>query len=896
MSNLENNCIIELSKQEENQNKNIQPIYQYLKTLKVFSYLYKKNSLSNLDKTFKELANKIKLKKISKNELIKQQGDINQNFYIVLNGHLKMIILRPYEYYMSEEEYILYLLQSRINNQTEIIHQCKHFNSLVYPIPYDNFDTFVQDLANKETKAGIYLDSQKVIKKAKEICDIISKEKKNESELSNNDSKIFINPEDYIKKHKVSDNVIYNTILINSFINNNNIDNNNNDNKDDVDKIKVMMKDRKKVTILNYEIYADLETGSFFGQIALGKQGGIQECTIICVKDESYLGYINKNDYELLIHQLIERRNTKIFNIILYFSLYRPINQALFEKKYLNFFIDRFFDINNIIFNEGDESGEMYFISDGEYELSVNKNIIEVNELIIKYKETLKKINKNNKINSNYLNTDEEIKQNNSLIINQKFRTISANKLIMDKRYIKLNILHKKDIIGLADVFLYNNDSENYNKNNDDNNYKPTIIYGEQVKKKCLVTCKCLTYNCHSYSLSNNIFNNLYYNEGNYNISTKILEIKKICSFIERLQSHKEYIFELVNKEQNKYSKTIKKLKFFTKNPKLHQKGKLDPNTYHNILTDIKTIELNDKYNKINDIIKKQYKKYSTINSNINNTPRFNKKIKTKDKDKFDFNKLIFPSISKNKKSNIMNKYSLKLKLMQKKQRSEKKKDETIFELYNINKNISQDNFAKLLIHDFLYEKYFYNYTFNVLNSNNFNYNRYLNNNNYFKTINEQQSNDNKNYNYNNNIKIIENNHANSFSCDKTPNVINIQKININDKDNNIKNNNSLYHTILDRNNQPDIYKSNINNQSDNQSENYKNNIISISVDGKNSEKRFENKIISTIPTTEHNKNKIRLTKIKPCNIYDPLAFDKFNNFFKINFRRKYIMPNYSND
>ena len=873
--NLENNCIIELLKTEESQ-KNIEPIYQYLKSLKYFLYLLKKYSLLKYDNTIKELAKVMKVKKICKNELIIQQGEIGQNFYIVLNGQLKILILRPYEYYMSEEEYILYLLQSRLNNQTEIIHQCKQFNSLVYPIPYDNFDIFIQDLSNKETKAGLYLDSQNVIKKAKELYDIISLEKNDESKIKNNNMKIIIKPEDYIKKHKVSDNIIYNTKLINNFINNNNINENINDDiKDDIDKIKLMMKDRKKVIIPNYEIFSELETGSFFGQFALGKQGGIQECSIICVKDESYLGYINKKDYELLIHNPIDKRNTQIFNIILYYSLYRSINQVLFEKKYLSFFRDRVFDVNNIIFNEGDEFGEMYFIIDGEYELSVNKNIIEVNEMIIKYKEVLQKINRNNKINNNYLNTEEEIKQNNSLILNQKFRTNSANKLIMDKRYIKLNILYKKDIIGLADVFLYNNESENYNKNNDNNNFnKPTVIYGEQVNKKCLVTCKCLTYNCHTYCLNNNIFNNLYYNEGNYNISTKILEIKKICSCIERLQSHKEYIFDLVDKEQNKYSKKIKKLKFFTKNPKFHQKGKLDTNIYHNIITDIKTsLDVNDKFSKLNDTIKKQYKKSCTLNNNLINTPRFNKKIKTKDK--FDFTKQIFPSISTNKKSNSLNKYSLNLKLLQRKKIDEKEKNDTI---YNHLNDISQDNLAKLLIHDFLYEKYFYNYNFNDLKNNNFNSQKNFIKDNYFKTINVKT-------NYNNNISNIKNDDStqkdsfNSFSNEKKKNFIIIKdfkNIKINkDINKDINNNKSLCQTNIEISIKPEIFKSNIN---------------SLSIDGNNTEKKFQNKIINTI--SKNDNNKIRLTKIVPNKIYDPLAFDKFNNYFNINFRRKYLNLN----
>ena len=844
---LENNCINELLKDGQKERKNTEPIYRYLQTLKLLLYLLRNQSPTNYENTLQGLSKIIKLKKICKNELIFQQGETGENFFLLLNGHLKILTLRPYEYYMSEEEYFLFLLRSRVYKQKDIIQQCYHFNSLVYPIPYENFDAFVKDISDKETATGMNLDNPKIIQKTIEVNEIISKEKDNPEK--ENSTKILISPEEYIKKNKVSDNIIHNTRLINNYINNNNIEDNSDE---DISKIKLMMKDRKKVIIPEYEIFYELENGAFFSDTCLESPTCLQEYTIISVQDESHLVYISKTEYQSLMHQSIGKRNMNIFNIILYFSLYRPINQVLFEKKYLHFFIDKVFDINNILFNEGDESRQMYFITDGEYELSVNKNILEVNEMIIKYKETLQKINKNNKISNSYLNTKEEIKQNNSLIVNQKFNSDAANKLILDKKYIKLNILYAKDIIGLSDVFLYNNENENYSKDNEKTNYnKPTVIFGEQVSKKCLVSCKCLTYNCHTYSLNNIIFNNLYYNEGNYNQSTKELEIRKICSIIERLQKHKQYIFDLINKEQNKFTKKIKKLKFFTKIPKIRQKGKLKPSLYHNILSDIKTsMDSKDKYYN-----SKIYKR--TKNKIINNeTILFNRHIRSKDK--FDFSRQYFPTITKNKKSNIINKYSLNLKLLKKQKENAKEKNETIYTIYNKNSSdISQNNLAKLLIRDFLYEKYFYNYTFNDLSgdcNNNFNYSPTNNN---FKTeINFQ-------------INALK-----SFSCDKNKKIINIKKNNNFNDDNNNKNS-SLNKTNFDfDNNNTEVFKSNYNN---------------FSIDGTIFEKKNQSQGINTVSRLRN--NKIRLMKLKPSKVYDPLVLDKFNNFFNFNFKKQYIMP-----
>ena len=873
--NLEENCIKEIIKNEENKEsklKNTDSIITYLKVLKVFNYLLTNQSPSNYEKTLREISKILKLKKTCKNELIYQQGDIGKNFYIILNGHFKILSLRPYEFYMTEEEYILFLLELRKNNQTEIIQQSDHYNSLIFPIPYDNFDELVKDLAFKKTKGGIYLDSQKAIKKAKEIYEIISKAKKDNSHVNNENSKIIISPEEYIKKHKISDNILYNTRLINTFINNNNYLPD--QSEEDIQKLKLMMKDRKKIIIPIYEIFSKLETGAFFGDSGLENSNCIQENSIISVQDEGHLAYINKEEYDALIHHLIEKRNLNIFNIIVYFSLYRSINQSLFEKKYLNFFKDRVFNVNKILFNEGDEWKETYFITEGEYEFSVNKNIIEVNEMIIKYKEILKQLNGNNNISSNYLNTSEEIKQNNSLLLNQKFRTNVANKLIMDKKYIKLNILNKRDIIGLADVYLYNNEKETVIKDNDNSNFnKLSLNYGEQVKKKCLVTCKCLTSNCHAFSLKNNIFNNLYYNEGNYNVTTKKLEIKKILSIIERLQNHKEYIFELVNKEQNKFSKTIKPLKFFTKNPKIKKKGKLPPDKYHNILNEIKT-SLEQKEKLINDNIKRQRRASNvSININFNSIPK-----KSKVRDKFDFSKQYFPSSIK-RKSKIINQYSLNLQILKKMQNKNKEKNETIYTIYNKDsKDISQNNLTKLLIRDFLYEKYFYNYTFNNIKYNNNNLKNNLIKENY-KSLNEQ----NLNTYYNNSIKTedtTQNEFLKSLNCDKSKKIISIKNKNKENIRNFLSENNSLCQTNFDFKDKPEVFKSNFNN---------------FSIDGKIFDEKYnyKEKIINKISRV--GKTKIRLIKTKANKVYDPLAFEKFNYLFNMNFRKQYVESNMNN-
>ena len=149
----------------------------------------------------------------------------------------------------------------------------------------------------------------------------------------------------------------------------------------------------------------------------------------------------------------------------------------------------------------------------------------------------------------------------------------------------------------------------------------------------------------------------------------------------------------------------------------MHTKGKID----HNIITEIKTsTEQNEKnnYYKLNDI-KKQYRRSTTLTNNYN-TNIFLSNKPNKTNDIFDFSKQYFPSIKKDKKPNLQNKYAFTIKLLKSRKYKSKIKDETIFNIYNRkNNDESQNNIAKLLIRDFLYEKFFYSYTFNDIDINN---------------------------------------------------------------------------------------------------------------------------------------------------------------------------------
>ena len=669
-------CLSELLKKRKNLEINIEPIYQYLASFKSLIFLLKNQNSLTIENLLLELSKLLELKKMNKNELIFQQGDEAENFCIILKGNVKVLKLRPYEYYMTNEEYISLLLDLRLNDQMEIIHQSKRYNNLIYPIN-ENFDNFVKNLSTKKA-GGIYLDMQNLINKAKNVFDYIKQEEET------NQKKLFkLTPKDYIKKCAVSSDIIYNTEIINNLINEKITDEN------EIDKIKLLMKDRKKVIIPNYIEFIELSSGNTFGDLAFENHSNVYQSSIISLDSDGYLGYINKKKYFLLMHEAVSKRNKKIFYLLVYFSFLKKSNLFLFERKYLGFFHDKVFDANYELFKEGEESDYTYFISEGEFELSINKSIIEVNEMIINYKKILKKLNDSNKIvNKQILNYEEEQKQNNNIIINKKYRSDDINELLLKKRYIKLNIIHKKDILGLSDVYSFDH--------NEDELKKELLTY-TILKRKCLVTCKCLNSNSHAFYIPNSIFNNLYYHEGNINNLAKNMECEKIYSIIERLQLYKKSVFDLIKKTNNKFSNQLK-LSKKSKIRKFNKNILYTPKIFKNIMLELK--ESKDQQEKITE---KSQKKIQSL--------------------KYDINLNLFKSFDEN--NNKENKFpSIFLKENSKKNCMTIKKRNKMSNIFNNNEIIGKTshefNLRKNFMNRFLYENLFYNCTIkkNINNKN----------------------------------------------------------------------------------------------------------------------------------------------------------------------------------
>ena len=562
---LYNSCIEELEIPHSKARK-IKVISGYLSSLKNFMLILK-DPKESIQEILDKLSLVMKLKKVKKHEIILKEGEKGTEFFVLLRGKISVLTPKINDYYMTEEEYISYLFQLRKKDQNELIHKCITLNQSTYAISEDDFDSFVENLSLGKSINISYSKNKNLVKKAKEIFEFISNQKKHIESLNNtgiNKKETIISPEEYIIQNSVPDEIIKNTISIYNYLkslesggraNTLEDEETSDENKKDEKKDnKELLSNRSKILIPSHEIFGDLETGSYFGEKAL-EGNGKRHATLIALED-SYIGSIDKKDYFFIMHYFIENAGNKYINFIPNFYIFKNMSLLAWEKKYITFFINKIYDKDYLLLKEGEKIHQMFFTYEGEFELTANKNLIEVNELIINYKKILKKLLNQSNINNKtrkkmlkYCNYNEEVKENDNFIINKRFEGKKFKEMVFDKKTIKLGIVPSKEIIGLLDLYTPI-------KNNKDNIENKFRIRKYQMIS--LFNCRCLSCNCEVYTFPLNKFRYICENEDKVGDLSDELQIKKVSNMIKRLNKYKDYLFESMYKDEIENAKEIK--------------------------------------------------------------------------------------------------------------------------------------------------------------------------------------------------------------------------------------------------------------------------------------------------------------------------------------------------
>ena len=100
----------------------IKTISFYLQMIKNFMNIFK-GQVENeeLDELLFNIASKLKYEFIEKNKLICRFGDKSNKFYLIIKGKVIFYIPKLIKQYFSQEEYIKFLLNLRINDENALI-------------------------------------------------------------------------------------------------------------------------------------------------------------------------------------------------------------------------------------------------------------------------------------------------------------------------------------------------------------------------------------------------------------------------------------------------------------------------------------------------------------------------------------------------------------------------------------------------------------------------------------------------------------------------------------------------------------------------------------------------------------------------------------------------------
>jgi CRP-like cAMP-binding protein len=311
----------------------------------------------------------INYKFIRKGKILFRIGDVGDKFFIIFSGQLSIMkpiieqtIMSPIEYlnlvkkiYKQEESYILKLIVNEnypiypvdikdLEEIDEIIFRIKYRQILMTSPSIDAVKNIFEDYDRDPFLYG--LDLEKLI------------------EFDNS-----TNPND---KKNISD--ILQKQLVNVFKPGNRYHN-------QIDFYRYITNEysKKSVTIYKYSHFMYLKEGNSFGDYAIDSSK-FRTATIRAEKD-THLGYIELEVYKEYVQIEKQRSKLKEISFLSENFFFKTIKKLVFQKRYFPLFIYEECYKGDILFRETNLSNNIFFIKEGEVELTINRNVLELSQI-----------------------------------------------------------------------------------------------------------------------------------------------------------------------------------------------------------------------------------------------------------------------------------------------------------------------------------------------------------------------------------------------------------------------------------------------------------------------------------------------------------------------------------
>ena len=473
-------------------------IISYLKSLPSFmNIISKEKNLKLSENLIEQISLNLHHEYIPKNNLVCRYGERGEKFYIILKGRVNFFVPKPNKCYLNFEEYILYLMQLRRNNEFELINNLLVQNRIFYHIEDDNLDDFLinelqeyykyfRRFKKSNTKITSHMDFNNKLSNKGDINDDNTKkdfisntrniniDNYEENEKMKSKRRKYFSVSTYRKMEELVDRITHPKLVLEEspfmgenspsyYMKSNNVVN-----------MELDSKGRKLVNIYVYEEMSSFENGQTFGYIALESKNCKRAATAIVVED-SDLGVLTKEEYKSFFEIISTREKKNLYELLNFYNLLTSVSELKFIKRFYHMFEYIKFHKNNMITDVNKTISDLIVFQSGLFIVNIFVNLFELNELITKLKIIRGKISgiSRNKIE----NQLEEKRENQDMIMRKNY--ISSNDYkILNKRYsFTLSIITDHLLIGYPDTV-------------DPSNHKP------------LFNCSCISAESDGYMLS----------------------------------------------------------------------------------------------------------------------------------------------------------------------------------------------------------------------------------------------------------------------------------------------------------------------------------------------------------------------------------------------------------
>ena len=521
---------------------------------------------SNFDKMAIIYSTYVKYGFFEKNKIIYKNDDPSEMIYIVLSGKVILSIPEQKNESLTGYEYYCKLIDMENNFDDSLLRKTISINKPIIKIDYNDFKRMKNILL-------------KIISQRKGILKITKEDLDN---LKINLKEIDI---DYkiMSKNEISDKI--NDYIVEVTL-------------EDCQKYEILLdkKRKKDLIIYYYQNIDDAVNGNYFGDCENYKY--LERAITF---EDTELCLLNSNIYNEYLENEGGILRTKDLNFLFNSFFFSQISKRKFEREYYPLFMKEILTKGTILFKENSPVKFIYFISNGNIELSTKKSVLETHAFIKYLNNILDEDNNNHFVN------DDSFFPNLINHPNQIINDLSKNNLR------RVFIYDKKEMLSVIPFFYGMNNFFTAIVHSDDAivfkmsvNHLPFILASEDEKTYNLLEKIC----SHKLEIIKNRFINI------NNISLSVID----KNFVDVLTERKES-FDKEKKHINVNNMISNKIEFDNKKKILLNNNILKNNNIRNI----KSINLEN-------IIIKDNNMSNNINQNIFENI-YKKKSQKKNKD-----------------------------------------------------------------------------------------------------------------------------------------------------------------------------------------------------------------------------------------------------------------------